>query len=135
MSCFIGNAKPTEIRKLNHIYFTSKAFAVPLCGIAKELRVVEMNFPQRNKRRLPNRNHCLNLSYMRATLTISLPPVLRRDVSLAAKVQRVSESEFVRRAVQRQLWTDAFEETRRKIAPSARAQGIYTDEDVFKMIS
>ena len=91
--------------------------------------------PLRNERRLPNRNHCLNLSYMRATLTISLPPVLRRDVSRAAKGQRVSESEFVRRAVQRQLWTDAFEETRRKAVPRARAQGIYTDEDVFKIIS
>jgi Arc/MetJ-type ribon-helix-helix transcriptional regulator len=84
---------------------------------------------------LTNCRDCLNLSYMRATLTISLPPMLRRDVSRAAKGQRVSESEFVRRAVQRQLWTDAFEETRRKIVPRARAQGIYTDEDVFKIIS
>lgn len=40
---------------------------------------------------------CLNLSYMRMTLTISVPPMLRRDVSRAAKVQRVSESELARR--------------------------------------
>ena len=72
---------------------------------------------------------------MRATLTISLPPVLRRDVSRAARAQRVSESEFVRRAVQQQLWTDAFEETRRRLAPKARAKGLYTDEDVFRLIS
>ncbi len=72
---------------------------------------------------------------MRATLTISLPPVLRRDVARAAKTQRVSESEFVRRAVQKQLWADAFEETRRRLVPKARAQGIYTDEDVFKIVS
>ena len=78
---------------------------------------------------------CLNLSYMRATLTISLPPVLRRDVSRAAKAQRVSESEFVRRAVQKQLWTDAFEETRRRLVPKARAKGLYTDEDVFNLVS
>jgi Arc/MetJ-type ribon-helix-helix transcriptional regulator len=78
---------------------------------------------------------CLNLSYMRATLTISLPPLLRRDVSRAAKKERVSESEFVRRAVKRQLWVEAFEETRRKAIPQARAAGIYTDEDVFKIVS
>ena len=52
---------------------------------------------------------------MRATLTISLPLMLRRDVSRVAKAQRVSESEFVRRAVQKQLWADAFEETLRPV--------------------
>ena len=72
---------------------------------------------------------------MRTTLTISLPPPLRRDVARAAKMQRMSESEFVRRAVQRQLWADAFEETRRRLVPKARAQRIYTDEDVFKIVS
>ncbi|MGD0537199.1 MAG: CopG family transcriptional regulator [Verrucomicrobiota bacterium] len=72
---------------------------------------------------------------MRTTLTISLPPTLRRDVSRAAKGQGVTESEFVRRAVQRQLWTESFEATRRKLVPKARALGIYTDEDVFKLVS
>lgn len=84
---------------------------------------------------LTRRRACLNLSYMRATLTISLPPTLRRDVSRAAKSRRMSESEFVRAAVQRQLWVEAFEETRRKAVPRARAAGIYTDEDVFKVVS
>jgi Arc/MetJ-type ribon-helix-helix transcriptional regulator len=72
---------------------------------------------------------------MRATLTISLPPLLRRDVSRAAKKDRVTESEFIRRAVKRQLWVEAFEESRRKAIPQARAAGIYTDEDVFKIVS
>jgi Arc/MetJ-type ribon-helix-helix transcriptional regulator len=72
---------------------------------------------------------------MRATLTISLPLPLRRNVSRAAKSRHISESEFVRTAVQRQLWVEAFEETRRKALPPARAAGIYTDEDVFKIIS
>lgn len=72
---------------------------------------------------------------MRATLTISLPPTLRRDVSRAAKSRHMSESEFVRQAVQRQFWMEAFEETRRQAVPQARARGIYTDEDVFKLVS
>ncbi|MBI3851609.1 MAG: CopG family transcriptional regulator [Verrucomicrobia bacterium] len=100
------------------------------------MRAVEMDFRECSKYSgLTGLPGCLNLSYMRATLTISLPPVLRRDVSRAARVQRVSESEFVRRAVQKQLWADAFEETRRRLAPKARAQRIYTDEDVFKLVS
>ncbi len=61
--------------------------------------------------------------------------MLRREVSRAARSQHMSESEFVRKAVQRQLWMEAFEATRRKAVPQARARGIYTDEDVFKLIS
>ena len=72
---------------------------------------------------------------MRATMTISLPPALRRSVSRVAKDSGLTESEFVRRAVARQLWAEAFEETRRRLMPKARAQGIYTDEDVFKIVS
>ena len=33
------------------------------------------------------------------------------------------------------VWIDAFDETRRKLLPKARAMGIYTDEDVFKIVS
>jgi predicted transcriptional regulator len=72
---------------------------------------------------------------MRATLTISLPPALRRNVSRVAKSSGLTESEFVRRAVARQLWAEAFEAARRQLVPKARAQGIYTDEDVFKTVS
>lgn len=76
------------------------------------------------------------MSYtMRATLTISLPPQTRAQLARAAKRRKLSESEFVRRALQTQLWQDAFEESRRRLAVRARALGIYTDEDVFKQIS
>ncbi len=76
------------------------------------------------------------MSYtMRTTLTISLSQPLRKSVSRAAKGLGVTESEFVRRAVQQQLWDEAFEASRRILAPKARAKGVYTDEDVFKMIS
>jgi len=72
---------------------------------------------------------------MRTTLTISLPQPLRKSLTRAAKGMGVSESEFVRRAVQQQLWDEAFEASRRVVAPAARAKGVYTDEDVFKIIS
>ena len=72
---------------------------------------------------------------MRATLTISLPPQTRAELARAARRRKLSESEFVRRALQTQLWQDAFEESRRKLSARARAMGIYTDEDVFKQVS
>lgn len=76
------------------------------------------------------------MSYiMRTTLTISLPRDVRERISREAKRRKLSESEFVRRALQSQLWEDAFEETRRLLLPRARAKGIYTDEDVFRLVS
>jgi len=68
-------------------------------------------------------------------MTISLPPGLRRNVSRIAQSAGLTESEFIRRAVARQLWAEAFEETRRRLLPKARVRGVYTDEDVFKLVS
>jgi hypothetical protein len=72
---------------------------------------------------------------MRATLTISLPAVLRRDVARKAKARHLTESEYVCRAIQDKLWEDAVDESVRLLAPKARALGIQTDEDVFKLVS
>jgi predicted transcriptional regulator len=72
---------------------------------------------------------------MRTTLTISLPPPLRQSVARAAKGLGLTESEFVRRALRDQLWQQSFEASRRKLVPKARAKGIYTDEDVFDLVS
>lgn len=72
---------------------------------------------------------------MRATLTISLPPKARRAIARAAKRQGVTQSEFVRRAVQHELWAEGVGWSRRVLVPKAKAKGVYTDEDVFKIIS
>lgn len=68
-------------------------------------------------------------------MTISLPPMLRRDVSRAAKKDRMSESEFVRDALRRRLSLDRFHSLRERAMAQAQARGIYTDEDVFKIVS
>jgi len=72
---------------------------------------------------------------MRATLTISLPLPLRRNVSRAAKKQHMTESEFVRDAVRRRLALDRFRGLRDRAQAQVQARGIYTDEDVFKIVS
>jgi len=72
---------------------------------------------------------------MRTTLTVSLPKKMRREIGRSAKALHLTESEFVRRALQDRLWEVSFEASRRKLVPLARAQGIYTDEDVFQRVS
>jgi Arc/MetJ-type ribon-helix-helix transcriptional regulator len=72
---------------------------------------------------------------LRTTLTVSLPKKMRREIGQSARALHLTESEFVRRALQDRLWEESFEASRRKLAPPARAQGIYTDEDVFKRVS
>ena len=68
-------------------------------------------------------------------MTVSLPAEMRRELARAAKKQKLTASEYVRDAVRRKLWLDAFDETRRALIPKARAMGIYTDEDVFEIVS
>ena len=72
---------------------------------------------------------------MRTTLTISLPKKMRREVSRTARALHLTESEFARRALQDRIWEEAFEASRRQVVPLARAKGIYTDDDVFRLVS
>ena len=72
---------------------------------------------------------------MRATLTISLPKDLRRNLDKMAQAEGVTGSEYVRRAIKADTFRRALRAARRELVPQARAQGIYTDEDVFKIIS
>lgn len=66
---------------------------------------------------------------------------IRIDADLHELIDRVSEatgrsrSEVVRNALRRHLLLELFEDARRKIVPYAEAQGIFTDEDVFKIVS
>ncbi len=72
---------------------------------------------------------------MRETLTISLPKELRRNLDRMAKAEGVTSSEYVRRAIKIDIFRRALQASRRELVPQARAQGIYTDEDVFKIVS
>jgi predicted transcriptional regulator len=76
------------------------------------------------------------MSYtMRKTLTISLPADLRRRLVRSARERKITTSEYVRDALERRLAVERFKKLRAKLVPKARAIGIYTDEDVFKIVS
>jgi len=72
---------------------------------------------------------------MRETLTISLPPTTKQLVERAASESGMTTSEYVRLAIFHELWKDATVESRRLAVPAARSRGIFTDEDVFRLIS
>lgn len=72
---------------------------------------------------------------MRETLTISLPKELRRGLEKMAKAEGVTSSEYVRRAIKVDIFRRTMRAARRELVPQARAKGLYTDEDVFKIIS
>lgn len=72
---------------------------------------------------------------MRATLTVSLPGKTKRLIERAARESGLTTSEYVRLALHRKLWQDAVAESRRVGVSRARSKGVFTDDDVFRLIS
>jgi hypothetical protein len=72
---------------------------------------------------------------MRETLTVSLPPKSKKVIEKAARQSGLTTSEYVRLAIFRKLWSDAVADSRQVAIPRARAKAVYTDEDVFRLIS
>ncbi|MGH9929134.1 MAG: ribbon-helix-helix domain-containing protein [Pyrinomonadaceae bacterium] len=72
---------------------------------------------------------------MSETFTVTLPARMRKELDALVKRTGKSRSEVVREAVRRQLALERFHALRERLVPKARARGINTDEDVFKLVS
>jgi predicted transcriptional regulator len=70
-----------------------------------------------------------------SAVTIRLDEGLEQMLDRVCRETGLSRSEVVREALRRQLTSQLFEQARRQIIPYAEAQGIYTDEDVFRIVS
>jgi len=70
-----------------------------------------------------------------SSITIRLDPSLEEMLDRVCRETGRSRSEVVREALRRQLTLELFEEARRELIPFAEAQGIFTDEDVFRLVS
>ena len=70
-----------------------------------------------------------------ATLTIRLDPKLEKALDRVAKRTGQSKSAIAREALRRQVAVARFRELRKKALPFAEAQGLVSDEDVFRVIS
>ena len=69
------------------------------------------------------------------TLTIRLPEALKSDLDSISRVEKKAVSDIVRESLRRYIAIEKFRSVRRKILPFAEAQGLLTDDDVFKVLS
>lgn len=70
-----------------------------------------------------------------ATLTIRLDPKLEKALEGLARRTGRTKSAIARDALRRQVALTRFRELRRGTLPFAEAQGLLTDEDVFRAVS
>ena len=85
---------------------------------------------------LPVERSRVTLSYMKtATVTVRLDVKIQRELDRLSRELGRSRSDIVRDAVRRQVALLRFERSRRGLLPLAEAQGILTDEDVFRIVS
>jgi len=82
---------------------------------------------------------CVTMSYTEetamTTLTIRLDAKLEKALDRVAKSTGRTKSEIAREALRRQVAVARFRELRRKTLPFAEAQGLITDDDVFRVVS
>ena len=74
---------------------------------------------------------CLTMN----TLTIRLPEELRADLQMLSQEQNKPVSDIVRESIRRYVAVGKFRALRKKVLPFAEAQGLLSDEDIFKAIS
>ena len=71
---------------------------------------------------------------MKKPLTIRLPDDLREALDKISKRDHVPLSDIVRDSVRRYVSIRRFRQLRDKVLPFAEAQGLLTDEDVFRKL-
>jgi predicted transcriptional regulator len=69
-----------------------------------------------------------------ATLTLRIPDELDQELEQESSASRLSKSDLAREALQRYLRVARLHRLRAKMIPRAQAQGINTDEDVFRAL-
>jgi predicted transcriptional regulator len=69
------------------------------------------------------------------TLTIRMSDELRAELDEVSREEHKAVSDIVRESLRRYIAVEKFRSVRKKILPFAEAQGLLTDEDVFKALS
>lgn len=69
------------------------------------------------------------------TLTIRLPDELRASLREVSREKKKPVSDVVRESLRRYVAVERFRSLRKQALPFAEAQGLVTDDDVFKVIS
>ncbi len=69
-----------------------------------------------------------------ATLTLRIPDDLDQELERQSAAARLSKSDLAREALQRYLRVAKLRTLRAKLIERAQAQGVHTDEDVFRKL-
>lgn len=72
---------------------------------------------------------------MTDTITIRLPEKLQKELDVVTRTEKISRSEIIREAITRYIAIKRFQQLRKQVLPFAEAEGLLTDDDVFKAIS
>lgn len=72
---------------------------------------------------------------MRESISISIPTELKTELDRVSTVDGSTRSDVVREALREYLFARRFRSLRQDLMPYAEAQGVYTDEDVFRVVS
>lgn len=72
---------------------------------------------------------------MSDSITVRLPQKLEKELEKVAKQEKSSKSEVIRNALERYIAVKRFRQLRQKVLPFAAAQGLLTDDDIFKIVS
>ena len=68
-------------------------------------------------------------------LNVRLTPELGRQLEKASKEGKIPVSDIVRESLKRYVVVLRFQELQKKMIKKARKKGVFTDEDVFKIVS
>jgi CopG family transcriptional regulator/antitoxin EndoAI len=72
---------------------------------------------------------------MRETITISLPESIKKKLDSIVKAEHTNRSDVVREALRQYFAVREFRRLRGLMSAEAEKKGIYTDEDVFRLVS
>lgn len=72
---------------------------------------------------------------MSDSITVRLPKGLQSQLKKISREDNVPISDLVRESLSRFIATRKFQRLRNQTLPFAEAQGLLTDEDIFKAIS
>ena len=72
---------------------------------------------------------------MRESISISLPEEIKAELDRYSQAEGVSRSDTVREALQEYLFVRRLRSLRAQMMPYAEAAGVFTDEDVFRVVS
>jgi predicted transcriptional regulator len=71
---------------------------------------------------------------MKQTITVRISKELGKELDKITKYEHVAVSDIVRESLRRYVTVRRFRTLREKTIPYAEAQGLFTDEDVFRAI-